>query len=345
MSDYLRPTIIFLIVGMAWFAGAYGESVTIGHGSSVAASEGSSAEGILVSDGTITQSSVSSVGVIDDLNIDPWVKNTKGDYAEIGVTGTNVAGLSYSDNYFPVKDSVGVSDAVWAQQWIGASSADSLNAYSYASNAAGDEAKAEITIDHGSLSGYYNAAYAGPAPWLGMDRGAFVQQKADHATGNSILINTWAKNVLNDRAGSKTEISDGVLNGYSALAYAVKNTNGPGTARVQVNQLSVSAPYGSIGQSMSAIDHWGDTSQVAVKINGGNLYSYPYDVNIPAVAYSISDISRKTYASQSYDAETLGFGRGWRTSYSRDMKIPYQPLIMPVLLYGRVQPGEIEGTG
>ena len=175
MSEYLRPTIIFLIVAMAWFAGAYGESVTVGCGSSVTASEGSSAEGILVSDGTITQSSVSSVGVIDDLNIDPWVQNTNGDYAEIGVTGTNVAGLSYSDNYFPVKDSVGVSDAVWAQQWIDASSADSLHAYARASNSAGDSAGADLDVKYGSLKGYYNAAYAGPASWLGIDRGAFVQ--------------------------------------------------------------------------------------------------------------------------------------------------------------------------
>jgi len=62
-----------------------------------------SAEGILASDGTVTQSSVSSSGVIDNLNIDPWVKNTNGDYAEIGVTGTNLAGFSYSDNYYPGK--------------------------------------------------------------------------------------------------------------------------------------------------------------------------------------------------------------------------------------------------
>ena len=42
------------------------------------------------------QSFVSSVGVIDDLNIDPSVMNTKGDYAEIGVIGTNVAGFYYT---------------------------------------------------------------------------------------------------------------------------------------------------------------------------------------------------------------------------------------------------------
>ena len=99
MSKCIRPTLVILIMAMAWIAGAYGESVSVGRGSSVAVSEGSSAEGTLISDGTVTQSSVSSMGVIDDLNIDPWVSNIKGDYAEIGVTGTNVAGFTYSDNY------------------------------------------------------------------------------------------------------------------------------------------------------------------------------------------------------------------------------------------------------
>jgi hypothetical protein len=103
LSKCIRPTIVFFIVAMAWIAGAYGESVSVGRGSSVAVSEGSSAEGTLISDGTVTQSSVSSTGVIDDLNIDPWVKNTKGDYAEIGVTGTNVAGLSYDGHNLTYK--------------------------------------------------------------------------------------------------------------------------------------------------------------------------------------------------------------------------------------------------
>ena len=86
-----RWLVIFFAGMLALISGACSESVSIGCGSSVAVSEGSSAEGNLASDGSITQSSVSSSGVIDALNIDPWVKNTKGDYAEIGVTGTNLA--------------------------------------------------------------------------------------------------------------------------------------------------------------------------------------------------------------------------------------------------------------
>ena len=230
-----------------------------------------------------------------------------------GVTGTNVAGFTYRDNYYPGKDSVWISDAVWAEQWIGASGADSLHAYSYARNAAGDEAKADITIDHGSLSGYYNGAYAGPALWLGVDRGAFVGQTADYATGSNIQINTWARSAVNDRAGSGTEIKNGVLNGYSAIADAVRYTNGIRAAGVQVDRMSASAPYGSISQAMCAIDYWGDTSLVTVGINKGILHSYPYtgiwkEVNSPAIAYSISDIWRKVYASQSYDAEPMGYG-------------------------------------
>ena len=71
-----RWIVVFLAGIVALIPNACSESVSIGCGSSVAVSEGSSAEGNLASDGTVTQSSVSSSGVIDNLNIDPWVKNT-----------------------------------------------------------------------------------------------------------------------------------------------------------------------------------------------------------------------------------------------------------------------------
>jgi hypothetical protein len=203
------------------------------------------------------------MGVIDDLNIDPWVSNIKGDYVEIGVTGTNVAGFTYSDNYYPGKDGVWISDAVWAEQWMGASWADSLNARSYARNAAGDEATANLELNYGSLKGYYNAAYAGSATWLGVDRGAFVQQDADYANGNYILVQTWAKDAIQDRAGSKTEIKNGALDEYSARADAVMYSNGLRAAGASADSVRASAPYGSIYQLMWAYDYWGDTSQVS----------------------------------------------------------------------------------
>jgi hypothetical protein len=311
MQSKNRSLIIaLLIVALASISGAYGESASVGRGSSVAVSEGSSAKGILASDGSITQSSVSSVGFIADLNIDPWVKNTKGDYAEIGVTGKNIGGLTYRDDYYPGKGSGWVSDAVWAQQWIGASSADLLHAYSYASNAAGDEANGEITIKFGSmLKDYYSSAYAGPAQWLGVERGAFVKQTSGTALGENILISTWAKNAINDQAGSQTEITKGTLKGYSATACAVKYSNGLRAAGVQTDWVSAMTLYGSIDQIMCAKNNWGDTSLVETSIDNGYLNSYPYSTNYPSIALSISDW-RWTDATQSVDASSASAGFG-----------------------------------
>jgi hypothetical protein len=255
---------VLLLAVFFLISGAYGGSVSVGRGSSVAVSEGSSAEGILTSDGSVTQSSVSSVGVIDDLNIDPWVQDTNGDYAEIGVTGTNVAGFTYSDNYYPVKDQVGVSDAVWAQQWIGASSADSLNAYSRASNSAGDRAGTDLNVKYGSVKGYYNAAYAGPAPWLGMDHVASVQQILDSANGNEILATTWAVDSTGDATGASTDVKQGSLYGYSVLADAARYSSGLNAAGVSVDSMSASSTSGSINQIMAAYDSKGDISTVSL---------------------------------------------------------------------------------
>jgi hypothetical protein len=298
---------IVFIMALALIPGAYGESVSVGRGSSVAVSEGSSAEGILTSDGSVTQSSVSSNGVIDNLNIDPWVQNTNGDYAEIGVTGTNLAGFSYNDNYYPGKGSGWVSNAVWAQQWIDATSADSLHAYARASNSAGDSAEANLDLKYGSLNGYYSAAYAGPAPWLGMNRVASVQQTLDSATGSEILAQTWAVDPVGDAAGASTSVKQGTLYDYSVLADAARYSNGLRAAGVEVDSARASAPYGSIQQIMAAIDYGGDKSQVSIDINKGYLYNDPYYSNIPTIAYSISDWGQ-TYALQSYDAEAVGFG-------------------------------------
>jgi hypothetical protein len=286
--------------------GSAGE-ISVGDGISVSVSADSSAQGTLTADDSAIQSSVSSAGLIDDLNIDPWVRNTNGDYAEIGVTGTNVAGFSYSDNYYPGKGGGWISHAVWAQQWIDATSADSLHAYARASNSAGDSAGADLDLKYGSLKGYYNAAYAGPAPWLGMDRVASVQQTLYSATGSEILAQTWAVDPVGDAAGASTSVKQGTLYGYSVLADAARYSNGLRAAGVEVDSARASAPYGSIQQIMAAIDYWGDKSQVIIDINRGYLYNDPYYSNIPTIAYSISDWGQ-TYALQSYDAEAVGFG-------------------------------------
>ena len=286
MSECIRPTIVFLIITLVLIPVAYSESISVGRGSSVAVSEGSSAEGILVSDDIVTQSSVSSIGIIDELNIGPWVKNAKGDYVEIGVKGTNVDGFSYSDNYYHGKGSVWVSDAVWAQQRIDVSSADSFQAYARASNSAGDRAGADLNIKYGSLKGYYNAAYAGPAPWLGMDRVASVQQTLDSATGNEILAQTWATDHVVDAAGASTSVKQGTLYGYSVLAEAAGYSNRLKAAGVSVDSMSASSYSGSIYQLITSCDHKGDTSVVsldkATSATGYNGNAYAYDATASA---------------------------------------------------------------
>jgi hypothetical protein len=290
-----RKLAVLLLAVFFLISGAYGESVSVGRGSSVAVSEGSSAEGILTSDGSVTQSSVSSSGVIDNLNIDPWVKNTNGDYAEIGVTGTNLAGFSYSDNYYPGKGDGWTSNAVSAQQWLSASSADSLHAYARASNFAGDSAGADLNLNYGSLKDYCNAAYAGAAPWLGVDRGAFVQQIANNAKGNYVLAQTWATDPTQDATGTFTEVNNGALNGYSAQADAVRYTNGLIATGVSLDSVSASAPSGSISQIMNTYDNKGDWSWVGTSIYNGNLLgnSWAYSISQQGLAESNQNVNAK----------------------------------------------------
>ena len=290
-----RAIVALMVVVLSTISGAYSGSVSTGGGTSVAVGDGSSAEGILASDGTVTQSSVSSSGVIDNLNIDPWVKNTNGDYAEIGVTGTNIAGFSYSDNYYPGKGDGWTSNAVSAQQWLSASSADSLHAYASASNAAGDKAGANLDLNYGSLKGYYNAAYAGAAPWLGVDRGAFVQQIADNAKGKYVLAQTWATDPTQDATGTFTEVNNGALNRYSAQANAVGYTNGLIATGVSLDSVSASAPSGSISQVMNTYDNKGDWAYVSTSTNNGNLVgnSLAYSISQWGLAESNQNINAK----------------------------------------------------
>ena len=293
--DSNRKLAILLLAVFSLISGACSESVSVGRGSSIAVSEGSSAEGILASDGTVTQSSISSIGVIDDLNIDPWVKNTKGDYAEIGVKGTNVALSFYKDDYYPVKDGVGVSNAVWGQQWIDATSADFLHAYARASNSAGDCAGADLDVKYGSVKGYTNAAYAGSAPWLGMDRVASAIQTLDSASGNEILATTWAVDSSGDAAGASTTVKKGALYGYSVVADAGRYSNGLNAAGVNVDSMSASAPSGSILQTLTTHDSKGDLSLVDASVNYGNLFgnSWAYSISQWGLAESNQNVNAK----------------------------------------------------
>jgi hypothetical protein len=299
-----RLFIVFIVV-LVLIPGAYGGSVSVGCGSSVALSGGSSAEGILASNGLVTQSSASSSGVIDNLNIDPWVKNIKGDYAEVGVTGTNIAGFSYNSNVYPGEGSGWDSTGVWAYQSLSASSADYLHAYALASNAAGDEAHSTMDVTSGSIGNYYSGAYAGSDSWSGYAQGAYTQQIAKYINGNDILVQSWTKNAnsLGDQASAKTEVVNGDLVEYSDQANAVKYWGygyyygyGPSAAGVSVNSLSASALTGTIDQILKASDYFGDTTETSTNINGGNLYSSYSN------SYSEGENGGTTGAYQSMDA-------------------------------------------
>lgn len=288
-----RSIVAFLLVFLSLMPGAH--SVSIGGGTSATISGGSSVEGNLATDGLNTQAFVSSAGTIDSLNLQHWVTNTVGDHVDVGVTATNAAGFTYNYATSPGEGNVGSSNAVSAQQWLSANSADSLNAYSRASNSAGDSAGADLTLKYGSLGSYYSAAYAGPATWLGIERGAFVQQIANNAKGNSVLAMTWAANPVQDATGTSTEVKNGALNVYSAQANAVKYSNGPRASGVLLNSVSASAPGGSILQIINTYDNKGDRSKVSTSIANGNLAgdSWAYSIGQWGVAESNQNINAK----------------------------------------------------
>jgi hypothetical protein len=300
-----ESVIIALLVGLILIQGGYGESISTGGGTSVAVGKGSSVEGSLDANDLGMQSSASSTGVISNLKSHFWARNLNGDFAKVGVEGTNVADFSSYYQFYPGKGPNWNSDRVSAEQWLSASWADSLYMNSIASNLAGEQAYAIFDLTSGSLDGYYSAAYAGPASWLGMSRVTAVQQTAEYSDGEHILVQTWAENAPNDKAESKTELIDGTLDGYSATAMAAKYPNGLRAAGVSAELVSASAPYGSIYQLMWARDFWGDTSQVSTYINRGSLNSYPYIPNSVSNAYAISDW-HWVDAFQSVDASSAG---------------------------------------
>ena len=273
--------VAFMVGAMILIVGAYGTSTSAEGGTAVDVSEGSSAEGSLAINGLDTQASVSSIGIIDDIDMQHKVTNTHGDAAEVGVKGMNVAGFNYNYNTYPGDGSGWESDGVWAYQSLSADSTDSLNAYSSAKNAAGDEAHTTLDLTKGSIGSYYSSAYAGSDSWSGYVRGAYAQQIADYITGQNILVQSWTNNAnyLGDQAGARTEVKNGVLNRYSALANAVRYWYGwpygygPDAVGVQVNELSAFVPDGSIDQRVWAKNYLGNTAEVSTSLNGGYLYN------------------------------------------------------------------------
>jgi hypothetical protein len=169
---------------------------------------------------------------------------------------------------------------------MGAVSADSLHAYARASNSAGDSAGADLDVKYGSLKGYYNAAYAGPASWLGIDHGAFVQQTLDSAKASKIVAQTWAVDPAGDAAGALTDVRNGDLTGYSVLAASAGYSNGLRAVGVSVDSMSASSPSGSIYQVMNTYNSKGDTSTVsldkATTVTGYDGKAYAYDATASA---------------------------------------------------------------
>ena len=174
----------------------------------------------------------------------------------------------------------------------------------------------EMTINRGSLNDYYNSAYVGPAPTLGMDRGAFAKQTVKSATGTNILAQTYANDAPGDSAGSRTEVNSGSLTGYSALANGGRYLDGTRAAGVKVDSLSASASFGSINQLIWSQNYKGDRAEVGTAIKFGQLYSYPYNSNDPSLAYSMGDKDR-TGAVQSIDASSCFGSADYINSYGK----------------------------
>ena len=309
LLKFAEKLCILLIVGIVLVPGAYGEPISTGGGSKVEVSDGSSTEGAYTTNGIASQAVVSSSGVIDNIDINHWVKNAIGDLAWVGVQAKNAEGFSYRYSVHPDEGYANTNDAVWAEEWLDVNSASYIKAFSYASNTAGDNANAQMEITSGSLKGYHGAAYAGAAPWLGISRGAFVQQSADYATGNEILAETWSKNIVPDSASATSEVVKGTLEKYSSRAAGSKTTTNKVTCSANVDSMKASAPLGSIYNLMKSDCFLGDNSKVSISINKGNLYSYPISKDTPSSSVIVeSGIFRNTYASQSFDAEAVGFG-------------------------------------
>lgn len=286
---------ILIIIALALIPGSYGKSLTTGGGTSVDVSDGCSAEGVFATDGVDTRSIISTSGVIDNLDLEHWVTNELGDSATVGMDAKNTVGLSYDSGIYPGEGDEWDSNCVWTWEKISVDTADYLNAYSTASNSAGDSASANMELYQGSLQGYYNAAYAGPALWLGLERGAFVQQTADYADGAYIHIQTETGNAARDEAIAVTNVANGVVNGYSAQANAVKYVNGDDAAGVLADSVDISVSNGALYHCMATSDNNGDTSSVIVNLDNGELNSY-------SLAYSIGD-KGLAHASLSMNAE------------------------------------------
>jgi len=307
----LKTVSLASIVFLSMIVIGSADEISVGDGESVSVSGHGSAEGTLVTTDSSCQGSVTSTGSIDELNIDPWVENTKGDYAEVDVTGSNLIGFSYNYNVYPGEGGGWGSDGVSAQQWLAATSVNSLHANTLARNADGDEAHATMDVIGGSIGSYYSGAYAGSDSWSGYVRGAYAQQIANHVTGNDISIQTCAKdaNYWGEQAFAKTDVANGELIRYSALGNAVKYWGwygyggfGPSAVGVSVDSLSAFAPTGSINHVQSANNYFGDTAEIKSNINRGYLYNSYWD------SYAVGDYG-SVGAYQSIDAsgDQIGF--------------------------------------
>ncbi|MCJ7445281.1 MAG: hypothetical protein MUO26_12290 [Methanotrichaceae archaeon] len=307
---------------MALFGSA--DEIITGGGTSISMSEGSS-EGAFLADDKGAGAEVITSGIVNSIDIQHWVTNTRGDHATVGVRATNADGFWYNYGVYPGEGGGWNSGSVYAGEELGISYADYINAYAFASNAAGDRAHTNLEIKgRGSLNYYLVQACAGAELDKGRSRTAFVQQVVGGARWDYILAQTWADNAVLDRAGSWTEVKYGTLDYYGAIANAVQSAStGNRAAGTRIDYASASAPYGSISQGMWAYDYWGDNSKVSIYINRGYLCNYPYYQTVPSIAYSQSDYWRKTYASQSYYAQANNYG--YRNRYAKYVGLsPYQ---------------------
>ena len=137
-------------------------------------------------------------------------KNSEGDQAWGTVT------QSGSINSYGGYASTGTKSAATTQNFKSAS-ISSIQAGPVSKNSEGDQAWDTTTLKSGTLSSYSDAAYT-------TSTAASSSQSINTASSNSIQASSAAQNGENDISNTNTQISNGVLSGYSVTTTAAKTS-------------------------------------------------------------------------------------------------------------------------
>jgi hypothetical protein len=155
------------------------------------------------------------------------VSNRDGSKAAVYVEVDNAASYQYGYSLYPGEGSGYSSKYVKASESLSATNADKISAGANANNAENDLSEVSVLIQHGTLKGYKNSAYADKTRTK-------ASQSANSASGDSIEIYQHASNDAGYDVYSQGSINKGAFNSYSGSADAKKTA------------VSMSQSFGSI---------------------------------------------------------------------------------------------------